>query len=65
MVIPPTLKAAKPVGAAAATANVKSSVGQIPAIQALIASIRNDLPVPPTPLTNICSRAVTVNWLTG
>ena len=39
----------------AATAHVRLSDGQILATKALIASIRNDLPVPPTPLTNIQS----------
>ena len=53
IVIPPTLKAAKPVGAA--TAHVKLSVGHKWPTNDLIVSIRNDLPVPPTQLTNIWS----------
>ena len=53
MVMPPTLKAAKPVGAA--TAHVKSSDGHRWRTNNLTVSIRKDLPVPPTPLTNIRS----------
>ena len=49
MVTPPTLKAVKPVGAV--MAHVMSLL--CPHTKALIISIRNDLPVPPTPLTNI------------
>ena len=53
MVTPPTLKAAKPVGAV--MAHVMSLDGHSSHSKALIVSIRNDLPVPPTPLTNILS----------
>ena len=49
MVTPPTLKAASPVGAA--IAHSKSSDSHILVTRALIASIRKDFPVPPTPLT--------------
>ena len=53
--IPPVLKAAKPVGAA--TAHVKSSVGHNWLTNDLMVSIRNNLPVLPTPLKNIRSGA--------
>ena len=51
--MPPMLKAAKPVGAA--TAHVKSSVGHNWLTNGFMVSIKNNLPVPPTPLTNIQS----------
>ena len=51
MVLPPTLKAVKPVGAV--IAHVRSSDTHILLIKAFIVSIRNDLPVPTTPLSNI------------
>ena len=51
MVKPPTLKAAKPVGAATTTFT-PPSVHTLPS-EHFKASIRNDLPVPPTPLTHM------------
>ena len=54
-VTPPTLKAASPVGAAKAQRSVLCLSFHMAATWALMASIRKDFPVPPTPLTNICS----------
>ena len=55
-VMPPTLYEAKPVGAPR-THLVSTSVScfQISDTCCLIASIRKDLPVPPTPLMKVCS----------
>ena len=49
--MPCMLNAAKPV--VAAMVQVKSCDGQGEVTYALIASMRNDLPVPPTPHTNM------------
>ena len=52
MVIPPTLNAASPVGAVTAHNVVSFRSSQILDTSAQMVLIRNDFPVPPTPLTN-------------
>ena len=62
MVTPPTLNAASPVGAVTAHSVDRVSSPHNLDTSAWTVLIRKDLPIPPTPLTNICSGWISVQW---